>query len=710
MAEALSAVGAVASFIQVVDATLRTSLYLYNFFSSLNNADSERRRHVIVLEETYDTILLVRAATNDAALKENELVLLSKQLRSITGELSMLEKLIQGKEPAKLGTKMMWVLKKSEMHQTLQNLENHKNNLIAKLQALNILTELDSLKQLVEQQNKDVTILKADLQAGLSGLQTRIDSNFQNLDDGGNLNVSASENCLKRVFKRILDEHVFHRVRERLATESSLNNAATISQMQSVVGHATRQILTEINENANEDMLLLQRGNRTNQESENSAPSPSNRFHRPDSFLSIYGQTKTGSLMKRNSTKDYDYAAATYRSLTRSEWAYEISIPPVGKFRVEHRTFAGPQTHFWTLNFVFWPTCHSIFTRCISLKYSSRRDTQGYIAIFPSLMIRPMISEGDAIGKSIVEDDVDGVVARYQAHKNSLFDQYPNGMSLLQSKKLALLAGKYKVARFLLSQGADPTQTQAYGWNGIQSLTYMAIVNAISLLKPTRGEYLLLFFDLFQSMIAAGCSLQGLKVDFMIAGAFLRLPFNSDGDVDSSEPEYTGCATELGFFEMQKHRAAESYLANIRPLAQFLSLQGCKLIRDRALSTALSSPKRMTLPVLQELGLKGNYKDQSSTSMKSVLYLALDALHKSLVSPGILLRNLIRLISGGADIYDIEWACDDKTRMFQQEGLISPTLVANATGLLVEWVFVLQETGHDPVDVILEDRRRRKEF
>lgn len=47
MAEALGAVGAAASFVQLTDVSIRTCLYLYSFFSSLHKAQNEFQRHVI---------------------------------------------------------------------------------------------------------------------------------------------------------------------------------------------------------------------------------------------------------------------------------------------------------------------------------------------------------------------------------------------------------------------------------------------------------------------------------------------------------------------------------------------------------------------------------------------------------------------------------------------------------------------------------------
>lgn len=47
MAEALGAVGAAASFVQLTDVSIRTCLYLYTFLSSVNKAQNEFQRHMI---------------------------------------------------------------------------------------------------------------------------------------------------------------------------------------------------------------------------------------------------------------------------------------------------------------------------------------------------------------------------------------------------------------------------------------------------------------------------------------------------------------------------------------------------------------------------------------------------------------------------------------------------------------------------------------
>lgn len=47
MAEAMGAVGAAASFVQLTNVSIRICLYLYSFFSSLHKAQNEFQRHII---------------------------------------------------------------------------------------------------------------------------------------------------------------------------------------------------------------------------------------------------------------------------------------------------------------------------------------------------------------------------------------------------------------------------------------------------------------------------------------------------------------------------------------------------------------------------------------------------------------------------------------------------------------------------------------
>jgi hypothetical protein len=46
MAEVLGAVGAAASFVQLIDVSVRTCLNLHSFFSSLDKAGNEFERHI----------------------------------------------------------------------------------------------------------------------------------------------------------------------------------------------------------------------------------------------------------------------------------------------------------------------------------------------------------------------------------------------------------------------------------------------------------------------------------------------------------------------------------------------------------------------------------------------------------------------------------------------------------------------------------------
>jgi len=62
MAEAMGAVGAAASLVQLTDVSIRTYLYLYSFFLSLHNVQNEFQRHIIGQYncDTVGKILIIR--------------------------------------------------------------------------------------------------------------------------------------------------------------------------------------------------------------------------------------------------------------------------------------------------------------------------------------------------------------------------------------------------------------------------------------------------------------------------------------------------------------------------------------------------------------------------------------------------------------------------------------------------------------------------
>jgi hypothetical protein len=67
------------------------------------------------------------------------------------------------------------------------------------------------------------------------------------------------------------------------------------------------------------------------------------------------------------------------------------------------------------------------------------------------------------------------------------------------------------------------------------------------------------------------------------------------------------------------------------------------------------------------------------------------------------------LLVAGANIYEIDWADEDWIDDVE-DGLMTPTAYAKATGILPEWLEALAAAGYDPGQVVWEDERRRREF
>ncbi|KAF4446295.1 ankyrin repeat protein [Fusarium austroafricanum] len=702
MAEALGIVGAAASFIQLIDASLRTSLSLYAFFSALNNALPELQRHIILIRDIHDVVQLVRKTADAAAFEEAEKIMLTRQLKSIVDELSTLQKVTDGKDPAKFGTKMRWIMKKPETRQTLQNLENHKTCLILQLQALNIgqsrqilnlqsssSTDLGSLKLLLEQQKQDVTMSNSNIQASLAGLHTMMESNLQlhqeSLDASRNQNMMASESHLDEAIRRVLNNHILPEVEKRFAARSEMNNTVILPQVQAVMKHATAQILSQVDKNTSGGISTCKRESSINKHSrprEPRSPNPSSRCLQPDSSLSTFGPTNITTSLT-NSTP----GSSTWRGVLISKWSHCIPIPHIGIFRIDYRVYARPRDRFLAITIDFWPTNNRIPTRGISLRYSSSRDSHGYTALFPSLAIRRIISIDDRIAKLIMADDTDGVQVLFQTHQNSPFDRYQGGMTLLEH---ALVKSSYRTAQFLLSQGADPTEKDIEcGWNSLRDLVELAVQGVALGQWSIRGEDLSIFCNLFHSIVAAGCDPDDSDLSpfswYIISEDSGALQFHQDEGDDVAE-----------------------YLAGVRSLAQFLEFQGIKVITSWSVFEAFRDPSEITLLALQALGLKTDYQGHSFPSGNSVIYMALRAFDDPLGPLDALMNNLVSLILNGANIYDIQWGSG--SGWYEEDGIVSPTLFAEGLGLMKLWMEALEAAGYDPEEVVLEDIRRCQEF
>ena len=91
-----------------------------------------------VIRDVHNTIQLIRKTVDGQSLNEAEKEALSSQLKSLTQELSTLEKEIAGKDPTKLRVRIVLALKSAETERALQRLEGHKTTLLLHLQALDL--------------------------------------------------------------------------------------------------------------------------------------------------------------------------------------------------------------------------------------------------------------------------------------------------------------------------------------------------------------------------------------------------------------------------------------------------------------------------------------------------------------------------------------------------------------------------------------------
>lgn len=244
-----------------------------------------------------------------------------------------------------------------------------------------------------------------------------------------------------------------------------------------------------------------------------------------------------------------------------------------------------------------------------------------------------------------------------------------------------------------------------------------------------------LFCSVFHDLLASGCDLDDCDVNIyhcLEEGRFADLELNQ---ADIADPEYLrfreryigpmkekeGRLSNITYEERLAQVSADSdkmslsnkdsYLARIRRMAEFLRRQGLDLTEESGSSRVpelLRGAKRMTLPVLLECGLDGDYRDPSRDHMASILYHGLYCFQDS--DSDFNMDNLVNMIGHGADIFDMEWANDDWLGKVADDGVMTPTAYAKATGCARLWRYALNKAGYDPDEVFLEDERRRREF
>jgi len=126
-------------------------------------------------------------------------------------------------------------------------------------------------------------------------------------------------------------------------------------------------------------------------------------------------------------------------TIKASEWSHWARIPRVGTFRIRYWLSASPRGRFYNFTICFWPSSTFVLRTGFSLKYSNRPDVQGYLPLFPSLAVYPVLPDSDPIWGLIRKDNVQGVMARFSQKLNTPFDEDSYGDSLLIVRKLPSL-------------------------------------------------------------------------------------------------------------------------------------------------------------------------------------------------------------------------------------------------------------------------------
>jgi len=89
--------------------------------------------------------------------------------------------------------------------------------------------------------------------------------------------------------------------------------------------------------------------------------------------------------------------AVKCRQSRTKDWSYWTSIPAVGTFRVQYGTLRVGSGRFWTIQIDFWPSIKFNLKKFISLRYTNRCNSEGFMPLFPSVAVYPILSRNDPI-------------------------------------------------------------------------------------------------------------------------------------------------------------------------------------------------------------------------------------------------------------------------------------------------------------------------
>ncbi|EJT77343.1 hypothetical protein GGTG_07255, partial [Gaeumannomyces tritici R3-111a-1] len=692
----------VTSILQVADVGLRTSLGLYAFFTALHKAKPEFSRYLIVLRDVHDSLRLLQKwvldCPADTVLDEDGGSALRRQLVSITDELSSIENITAGKDPSKPTGKLRWVLKKPEVERKLLRLESHKTSLLILLQAV----DMRKTAQLLQAQTSlgaKVCSLEARIEQQGKLYQQSLEDSFASLARG----IHGSDTDAGYAVRRALEVYLQPMLENELATIRARDDTKRAAEMRGFCA-----ILNQASSRIDSHISLLESRNKLppNHAMEPSQPIP------PRHCSAMQDYRGLGSL---GAISSHHFDAATISRgvypvpaprceipIGTSEWSYWANIRRVGTFRLRYWLSAGPRGKVYNFTACFWPSSTVIFKTAFSLKYSNRHDAHGYLPLFPSLAIFPVLPRDDPVWEIIRQDDLPGLMARFSQKLNTLFDEDAGGVTLLMC---ASRNQSYKIVEFLLRYGVDPMRLPRdllYGTSS-QALAAMVLFKAfqaftgrVSSSNGPDDADLQAFRYTVRLLVAAGCDINSFS-----PGTAISMAMNK----------------ENGPKRMWGDGTRSQYLNRVTHLAEILSQEGYDMLSwlDRSvLVMVLHRPCARSLPVLRAVGLTGGCSPSSDkpACSNAVLYLVLEACAmaisggKQQISCLAAGENLVDVLVDGCNLYDVGWLHNNPSL----NRPITPTLVAEELGITATWRWALMVAGFDVAEVFAEDARRVRWF
>jgi hypothetical protein len=244
--------------------------------------------------------------------------------------------------------------------------------------------------------------------------------------------LKIPEEILNNVLRSALDSYILPSIEESFLKRSELQYAATLQKVQEVMGNATDQILNQVASTVELERTSYSHYDRKKDKSNERGYSPVSVDARSgnSTCIPLAEDNQIASIPDTTSTcaSNRPPISPSTKANKRSLWT---SIPFIGTLRIQFETQIGEAGRLWIIQIDFWPSSTFLLRKCISLKYNSSYDQQGYMALFPSLAVYPILSHDNAIWSMIAHDDIDGIKLRFRDRENGPYDHNDYGMSLL---------------------------------------------------------------------------------------------------------------------------------------------------------------------------------------------------------------------------------------------------------------------------------------